>query len=80
MLAKLNALVGRRATLVACLVAMFALSVSGVADATATYDLAPVTSGIVDQVQSALGTILPIAGGLLALFVAWRLIRRMVKA
>jgi mannose/fructose/N-acetylgalactosamine-specific phosphotransferase system component IID len=50
------------------------------AHAAASYSLTPVTTNIEDTVQAALTTILPIAGGILALFVAWKVLKRMVKA
>lgn len=74
--AKLAALAG----LATALCVALSLAFVDAASAAATYDLDPVTTGIVDQVQDALTTILPIAGGLLALFVGWRVIKRMTKA
>jgi Inovirus Coat protein B len=49
-------------------------------EAAAQYDLSAVTSGITDQVQAAVTTVGPIAGGLLALFVGFKVIRRLAKA
>lgn len=69
------------AALGATLAAVVALLVGADASmAAATYDLAPVASGITDQVQAALTVILPIAGGILALFVGWRVLKRIVRA
>ncbi len=48
--------------------------------ANAVYSLGPVTDGITDQITATLPVILPVAGGLIALFVAWRLIKRMTSA
>jgi hypothetical protein len=47
--------------------------------ATATYDLSSVTTGLTDQIQAAVTTGLPIMGGLLALFVGLKVIKRVVK-
>jgi hypothetical protein len=46
----------------------------------ATYDLSSVSTGFQAQVQNGVTTILPIAGPLIALFVAWRVLKRMAKA
>lgn len=48
--------------------------------AQAQYQLDGLTSGIGDQIQEALTVGLPVAGGILALFVGWRVIRRIIKA
>lgn len=48
--------------------------------ANAVYDLDPVTDAITAQITASLPVILPIAGGLIALFVAWRLVKRMTSA
>jgi len=45
-----------------------------------TYSLAPATDGIVEQVKSVLLTILPIAGGLIALTIGWKLLKKMTKS
>jgi cell division protein FtsX len=58
---------------------VFAL-VSVTSAAAQAYDLAPVTTGITDQITAVLPIILPVAGGLIALFVGWRLIKRMTSA
>jgi hypothetical protein len=47
---------------------------------TATYDLSGVSTGFSDQVLNAVTTALPIAGPILALFVGWRVMKRIVKA
>jgi hypothetical protein len=62
------------------LACFLALNISGIAGATATYDISTLTSGVVEQVQASLATVLPIAGGLLALGVGFKLMRRLVKA
>jgi len=59
----------------------FAVGVTSQALAQATsYDLSPATDGIVSQVTSILVTVLPIAGGLLALTIGWKLLRKMTKS
>jgi hypothetical protein len=44
------------------------------------YDLSDAVSGVSDQITSTLGDVLPVAGGLIALTVGWRVLRRFVKA
>ncbi len=44
------------------------------------YSLAPATDGIVSQITSVLATVLPIAGGLLALTIGWKLLKKMTKS
>jgi hypothetical protein len=46
----------------------------------AAYDLSGVSTGFTDQVLNAVTTALPIAGPILALFVGWRVMKRLVKA
>lgn len=46
----------------------------------AQYEMDGLTTGIADQIQEALTVGLPVAGGILALFVGWRVIRRIIKA
>lgn len=46
----------------------------------ATYSLSGATDGIVSQVQGVLTTVLPIAGGLIALAIGWKLLKRMTKS
>jgi uncharacterized membrane protein YozB (DUF420 family) len=62
------------------LAGVMSLLVASSAFATAPYDLSPVTTDIVSQIQAVLTDVLPIAGGILALFVGWRLVKRFVKA
>lgn len=50
------------------------------AAAQANYSLAPATEGIVSQITSVLATVLPIAGGLLALTIGWKLLKKMTKS
>lgn len=50
------------------------------ANAVPTYDLTPVTTGVSDQVQSALSLGLPFAGGFIALSIAFVWLRKMLKA
>jgi hypothetical protein len=50
------------------------------ASAQTSYSLAPATDGIVSQVTSVLATVLPIAGGLLALTIGWKLLKKMTKS
>jgi hypothetical protein len=47
---------------------------------TAAHDLSGVSTGFTDQVLNAVTTALPIAGPILALFVGWRVMKRLVKA
>jgi hypothetical protein len=56
------------------------LSIVGAASASSTYDLSGVSTGFTDQVLNAVTTALPIAGPILALFVGWRVMKRLVKA
>jgi hypothetical protein len=68
-------------TKVSGLTAVFALAIAGAAFATTdTYDLSPAATGITDQITSVLTVVLPIAGGLIALMLGWRLLKRFVKA
>jgi len=64
---------------VVALTAFLVLGLAASANAVA-YDLAPVTTGITDQITALLPIVLPVAGGLIALFVGWRLIKRMTSA
>lgn len=48
--------------------------------ATPAYDLAPVSTGFTDQVQSALTIGLPIAAGLIALSVGIAWVRKLLKS
>lgn len=74
-------LVKRNAGKVAGLGSFLTLALTQVAGATGTsYDLSGATSGITDQVTAVLTTVLPVAGGLIALFIGWKVLRRMVKA
>jgi hypothetical protein len=43
-----------------------------------TYDLSGATDSVTAQITSSLVYILPVAGGLLALFVGWRIVKRFV--
>jgi cell division protein FtsX len=56
-----------------------ALGVSGVAGATPTYDIAPVTTSISSELSANLPVILGIVGGLIALGLAVRAIRKFAK-
>lgn len=44
---------------------------------TAAYQLSGVTAGFTDQLQEAVTIALPIAGGVVALFVGWRVFKRL---
>jgi len=44
-----------------------------------SYDLSPATDSVQSQFSDVLVYVLPIAGGLLAVMVAWRFIRRIVR-
>lgn len=67
------------AALSAAFTTFLVLSLQGTAHA-AAYEMDSVATGVTDQVTEALTVILPIAGGVLALFVGWRLIKRMVSS
>jgi hypothetical protein len=59
-----------------------ALALIGPASAgavTTPYDVAPVTDGIVAQITATLPIVLPVAGGLIALGLAMKLVRRFSK-
>lgn len=67
----------RLMTLVA--VAGGALLIVSNAFATAAYPLGGVSTGFTAQVQDAVTTALPIAGPIIALFVGWRVLKRLVR-
>lgn len=46
---------------------------------TATYDLSSVSTTFTDQVSNAVTTALPIGAAIMALFVGWRVLRRIAK-
>jgi hypothetical protein len=56
------------------------LAFASQAFASAAYPLTSVSTGFTDQVGNAVTTALPIAGPILALFVGWRVMKRIVKA
>lgn len=57
------------------------LAVQGAAYAVfVPYDLAPATSDVGTQITGVLTDVLPVAGGIIALFIGWKIVRRMVKA
>jgi uncharacterized membrane protein YqgA involved in biofilm formation len=71
----------RTAASAALLTGVTALVVSDSAMAVTTpYDLAPAGSSITDQVTAVLVVALPIAGGILALFIGWKILKRFVAA
>lgn len=60
-------------------VAVFGVLVfAGNAMAAATYPLSGVTTGFTDQLTNAVTAALPIAGPIIALFVGWRVFKRLV--
>lgn len=69
-----------RASLVTCAIVACLSGLYASAANAAAYNLDPVTTGITEQITATLPVILPVAGGLIALFVAWRLIKRMTSA
>jgi len=69
----------RKVGLVASLTATFA-SLASSAFAVAPYSLDGATSGVADQVTAVLTDVLPVAGGIIALFIGWKILKRMVKA
>jgi fluoride ion exporter CrcB/FEX len=48
--------------------------------ATADYQFDSVVTPITEQVQEAFTVILPVAGGLIALFIGWRVLKRLARA
>jgi len=72
-------LTGRYLSLYCAVGAVMALGFASVASAE-PYDLSGATDGVVAQVTDVLTSVLPIAGGIIALFVGWKILRRMVKA
>lgn len=61
-------------------VAFGALLIVGNAFASATYDMSGVSTSFTGQIQNAVTTALPIAGPILALFVGWKVLKRLVRA
>jgi hypothetical protein len=61
-------------------VSLMALVVTTSAFASAAYDLSSVSTGFTSQVLNAVTTALPIAGPIIALFVGWKVLKRMVRA
>jgi hypothetical protein len=55
------------------------LSLAAAASASATYDIAPVTSGVTGELTSNLPVILGVIGALIALAIAIRAVRKFVK-
>jgi len=66
-------------TKIAAMTAFLVLGLAQAANAVA-YDLSPVTDGITAQITALLPVVLPVAGGIIALFVGWRLLKRMTSA
>jgi cell division protein FtsX len=58
---------------------MLAVVVAEPAGATATYDIAPVTTGVTDELVANLPIILGVIGALIALAVGVRAVRKFVK-
>ncbi len=56
-----------------------AFAAPAAASASATYDLSGVSSNFTAQVLNAVTTALPIGAAIMALFVGWRVIRRLTK-
>jgi hypothetical protein len=56
-----------------------AISIVSVAGATAAYPLSDATSGFQDELMSAISTALPIGGAVLAFFVGWKILKRVVR-
>jgi hypothetical protein len=55
--------------------AIAALVLPAIAGAS-TFDLSPATDSVQSQITASLVYILPVAGGLLALFIGWKLVKR----
>jgi uncharacterized membrane protein len=60
-------------------VAATSLIVTALASASAAYPLTGVSTGFVDQLTNAVTTALPIAGPIIALFVGWKVFKRLVR-
>jgi hypothetical protein len=60
-------------------VAAVSLVVTAIASASAAYPLAGVGTGFTDQLTNAVTTALPIAGPIIALFVGWKVFKRLVR-
>lgn len=60
-------------------VAAMSLVVTAIASASATYPLAGVSTGFTGQLTDAVTTALPIAGPIIALFVGWKVFKRLVR-
>jgi hypothetical protein len=77
-----NALKDRRRNVIGALMVATgsALTASTQALAVAEYDLTPATTGIKEQIAAVLTVVLPIAGGVVALFVGWKMLKRFVAA
>jgi hypothetical protein len=69
----------RKYALVASTAVMGVLVFAGSSLASATYPLTGVTTGFTAQLSDAVTTALPIAGPIIALFVGWRVFKRLVK-
>ena len=70
---------GRRVALFAGVMAIAILGVSGVAGATAVYDLTPVTTSVSSELAANIPVILSVVGALIALGLGVRLIRKFAK-
>ena len=60
------------------LVAMASMAIVSTAGATAPYDFSGVGTSVSDQVSNAFDFALPIGGAIIALFVGWRVLKRLV--
>lgn len=67
-----------RMRLAVAIAGVIAAVVPSVASAS-TYDLQPATQSIQDQISATLPYTLTVAGGLLALFIGWKLVKRFTK-
>jgi membrane protein implicated in regulation of membrane protease activity len=67
----------RKRLIVLGLLALGALLIVPAAFASAAYDLSSVSTGFTAQIANAVTTALPIAGPVVALFVGWRVFKRL---
>lgn len=79
-LVRLDGFLSRRVVQVAAVAGIAApLAFAGTASAAATYDISPVTTSITSELAANLPTILAIMGGLVALGIAVKAVRKFAK-
>ncbi len=68
-------------SLTAALTGLFVGFLADLAAATShEYSLSGATDGVQSQVSAVLVDVLPVAGGIIALFIGWKILKRMVRA